>query len=482
MLKKTLLLLLLAILLVVGIVLFKTFQFTSIQTKVAALPAPAIPETSLQHFQQAIAIKTISFGNPALFDSTQFLAFRKFLENTYPKMHEKLTREIVLGYSLLYKWEGKNTSLKPVVLMAHQDVVPIEEATQSMWTSDPFAGTVKDNFIWGRGTTDDKINLVSICESVEKLVIENFQPERTVYLVFGHDEELGGKGAVAIAQLMKQRNIVAEMVMDEGGIITKEKIPGMKEPVALVGTSEKGYLSIELVVEIPGGHSSMPEKETAIDILTKAIVTLRSHPFEPQFSVPMQGFIKSLGPEMPFVQKMAFANPWLFKGLIIGTYDKSAPGSAMLRTTIAPTIINAGIKDNVIPTQAKATVNFRLLPGDLSEDVIDRVKKIIDNDHVKISRLDAGAMAEASAVTPMDGYGYQKVETTIKKSYPNLLSSPFLMLGATDSRHFGEVSDNIVKFSPMIDPIGFHGIDERVSLESYQTALWFYEQLLKDLN
>jgi carboxypeptidase PM20D1 len=482
MLKKTLLLLLLAILLVVGIVLFKTFQFTSIQTKVAALPAPAIPETSLQHFQQAIAIKTISFGNPALFDSTQFLAFRKFLENTYPKMHEKLTREIVLGYSLLYKWEGKNTSLKPVVLMAHQDVVPIEEATQSMWTSDPFAGTVKDNFIWGRGTTDDKINLVSICESVEKLVIENFQPERTVYLVFGHDEELGGKGAVAIAQLMKQRNIVAEMVMDEGGIITKEKIPGMKEPVALVGTSEKGYLSIELVVEIPGGHSSMPEKETAIDILTKAIVTLRSHPFEPQFSVPMQGFIKSLGPEMPFVQKMAFANPWLFKGLIIGTYDKSAPGSAMLRTTIAPTIINAGIKDNVIPTQAKATVNFRLLPGDLSEDVIDRVKKIIDNDHVKISRLDAGAMAEASAVTPMDGYGYQKVETTIKKSYPNLLSSPFLMLGATDSRHFGEVSDNIVKFSPMIDPIGFHGIDERVSLESYQTALWFYQQLLKDLN
>lgn len=482
MLKKTLLLLLLAILLVVGIVLFKTFQFTSIQTKVAALPAPAIPETSLQHFQQAIAIKTISFGNPALFDSTQFLAFRKFLENTYPKMHEKLTREIVLGYSLLYKWEGKNTSLKPIVLMAHQDVVPIEEATQSMWTSDPFAGAVKDNFIWGRGTTDDKINLVSICESVEKLVIENFQPERTVYLVFGHDEELGGKGAVAIAQLMKQRNIVAEMVMDEGGIITKEKIPGMKEPVALVGTSEKGYLSIELVVEIPGGHSSMPEKETAIDILTKAIVTLRSHPFEPQFSVPMQGFIKSLGPEMPFVQKMAFANPWLFKGLIIGTYDKSAPGSAMLRTTIAPTIINAGIKDNVIPTQAKATFNFRLLPGDLSEDVIDRVKKIIDNDHVKISRLDAGAMAEASAVTPMDGYGYQKVETTIKKSYPNLLSSPFLMLGATDSRHFGEVSDNIVKFSPMIDPIGFHGIDERVSLESYQTALWFYEQLLKDLN
>ncbi len=480
MLKKALLFILFAILLVVGIVLFKTFQFTSVQTKVVALPAPAISEASLQHFQQAIGIKTVSYGNPALFDSTHFLAFRRFLETTYPNMHQRLTREVVAGYSLFYKWEGKNNSLKPVVLMAHQDVVPIEEATQSMWTSDPFSGVVRDNFIWGRGTTDDKINLVSICESVEKLVKESFQPERTVYLVFGHDEELGGKGAIAIAQLMKERNIIAEMVMDEGGIITNEKIPGMKEPVALLGTSEKGYLSIELVVEIPGGHSSMPEKETAIDILTKAIVTLRSHPFEPQFSDPMQGFIKSLGPEMPFVQKMAFANPWLFKGLIISTYDKSAPGSAMLRTTIAPTIINAGIKDNVIPTQAKATVNFRLLPGDLSADVIDRVKKIIGDDRVKIGRLGT-TIAEASAVTPMDGYGYQKVEATIKRSYPNLLSSPFLMLGATDSRHFGEVSDNIVKFSPMIDPIGFHGIDERVSLESYRTALWFYEQLLKDL-
>jgi carboxypeptidase PM20D1 len=480
MLQKIFLFLLLAILLVVAVVLFNTFRFSSIQTKVEAVAAPAVSDQSLQRFQQAISFKTISYANAALFDSSQFLAFHKFLEAAYPALHQKLTREVVAGYSLLYTWQGKDAALKPIVLMAHQDVVPIEEPTKAMWTVEPFAGTVKDNFIWGRGTTDDKINLIAICESVEKLAKEGFQPERTIYLAFGHDEEIGGKGAIAIAQLMKQRNIVAEMVMDEGGIITKEKIPGMKEPVALLGTSEKGYLSIELTVEIPGGHSSMPEKETAIDILTKAIVNLRSHPFEPAFTLPMQGFIKSIGPELPFVQRMAFANPWLFKGLIIGTYEKSGAGSAMLRTTIVPTIINAGIKDNVIPTQAKATVNFRLLPGDLSAAVMERVKNVIADERVKIKMYE-GTFAEASAVTPMEGYGYQKIESIIKKSYPNLFTSPFLMLGATDSRHFGEISNNIVKFSPMVDPIGFHGIDERVSLESYQTSLWFFEQLLRDL-
>ncbi len=469
-----------AILLLVAVVLFNTFTNTSIQTKIEALPAPAVKPESLQHFQQALSYKTISYGDSLLFDSSQFIGFRKFLESTYPKMHQTLSREIVAAYSLLYKWEGKNTSLKPIVIMAHQDVVPIEEGTQSMWSVDPFAGEVKDNFIWGRGTTDDKINLISICESIEKLLGEDFQPERTIYLAFGHDEELGGKGAKAIAKLLKERNVSADMIMDEGGVITKEKIPGMTKAVALLGTSEKGYLSLELSVEKPGGHSSMPEKETAIDILARALVSLRNEPFDARFSQPMQDFMKSLGPEMPFVQKMAFSNPFLFKKVIIGTYEKSGPGNAMIRTTIAPTIIKAGVKDNVVPTQAKATVNFRLLPGDESTAVIARVKEIINDDRVEVSMY-KGAFAEASAVTPVSSFAYQTVEATIKKSYPSLLTSPFLMIGATDSRHFGEVSTNIIKFSPMIDPVGFHGINERVSLESYQTSLWFYEQLFKNL-
>jgi carboxypeptidase PM20D1 len=444
------------------------------------LPAPEVNPLALQHFQKALSFKTISYGDSSLFDSTQFIGFRDFLETTYPNFHNKLTREIIAGYSLLYTWKGKNPNLKPVVLMAHQDVVPIEEATKAMWTVNPFAGEVKDGFIWGRGTTDDKINLISIVEAAEKLLAENFQPERTIYFSFGHDEEIGGKGAIAAAALLKSRNVEAEFVMDEGGYITLTKMPGITKPLALLGTSEKGYLSLSLSVEQAGGHSSMPAEETSIDILAKALVKLRSKPFPSDLTGSTLEGTAYIGPEMPFTQKMAFANLWLFKGLVISNYEKSPQSAAMVRTTMVPTIIDAGIKDNVIPTVATATVNLRLLPGDLSDDVIEEVKNKIDDDRVKIQRLTFNA--EASEVTPAASTGYKKIDESVKKSYPQTITTPFLMIGATDSRFFGDVSKNIIKFSPIIDPIGFHGIDERVSVESYKTALWFYENLIKDLN
>jgi len=476
--KKIFLFLLVGLVLLVSVVLVNTFRMESRQLRVDVVPAPEINPQSLQHFQLAVRYKTISYGDPLLFDSSQFIGFRKFLETTYPHFHSKLTRETVAGYSLLFKWEGRNPQLKPVILMAHQDVVPIEEATKTMWTADPFAGAVREGFIWGRGTVDDKINLISMVEAAEKLLAENFQPERTIYFSFGHDEEIGGKGAVAIAALLKSRNIEAEFVLDEGGIVTLNKMPGITKPLALLGTSEKGYLSVELTVEEAGGHSSMPAEETSIDILSKALVNLRSKPFPSELKGSTLEGTEYLGPDMPFVQKMVFANQWLFKGIIISTYEKSPQSAAMVRTTMVPTIIDAGIKDNVVPTVAKATVNLRLLPGDLSEVIIEEIKRKIGDERVKVQRLNINA--EATPVTSAASSGYKNIDAAIKKSLSQTISAPFLMIGATDSRYFYEVSENIIKFSPMIDPIGFHGIDERVSLESYKTALWFYENLIRD--
>lgn len=479
MIKKVFLFLVLCVVVVAAVILFNTIQLKSRQTWVEALPAPEITPQSLQHFQQAIGYKTISYGDPLLFDSSQFIGFRKFLEITYPEVHGKLKREILAGYSLLYKWEGKNPQLKPVILMAHQDVVPIEDATKGMWAVDPFAGEVKENFIWGRGTADDKINLISMMEAAEKLLTENFQPERTTYFSFGHDEEIGGQGAIATAAWLKSRNIEAEFVLDEGGIITLDKMPGITKPLALLGTSEKGYLSVELTVEEAGGHSSMPAEETSIDILSKALVTLRSKPFPSELKGSTLEGTEYLGPEMPFVQRMVFANQWLFKRVIVSTYEKSPQSAAMVRTTMVPTIIDAGIKDNVIPTVAKATLNLRLLPGDLSEVVIEEIKKKIGDDRVKVQRLKINA--EATPVTSASNSGFRNIDAAMKKSLSQTISAPFLMIGATDSRHFYDVSKDIIKFSPMIDPIGFHGIDERVSLDSYKTALWFYENLIRDI-
>ena len=477
--KRIFLFSLVSVLILVSVLLFNTFRFKSKQLSIESNPSPEVSRASLQHFQEAIRFKTISNSDSSLFDSAQFFGFHRFLKKTYPTVHSRISREIVANYSLLYKWEGKNPGLNPIVLMAHQDVVPIEEATRAMWLVDPFAGELKDNFIWGRGTADDKVNLISIMEAAEKLLTENYQPERTVYLVFGHDEELGGSGAQAIVALMKSRNIAPEMVLDEGGIITKEKVPGMAKPVALIGTSEKGYLSLQLTAEKNGGHSSMPESETAIDILAKALIKLREHPFDPGFSPSTQGFMEHIGPEMPFFKKIIFANRWLFKGIIIGIYEKTGSGNALVRTTIAPTILQAGVKDNVIPTIAQATVNFRLLPGDSSSGVMERVKKVIDDERVTVSAFN-NFKGEPSSITSENSFAYKKTDEIAKKTFPNTVTTPFLMIGGTDSRHFSEISSGIIKFSPITDPVGFHGIDERVSLESYQAALWFFEQLMRD--
>lgn len=467
------------VVILVGVLLFNTIQFKSKQLDLAAEPSPTLSQASLQHFVQAIRYKTISFADTIPPDTAEFNGFHRFLNTSYPLVNQNLEKEIVAQHSLLYKWTGKNSSANPVVLMAHMDVVPLEPGTEGLWSVDPFEGVVKNDTIWGRGTTDDKMNVIAIMEAIEKLLSEGFQPERTIYLSFGHDEEIGGKGAIAIASLLESRNIKADLVIDEGGIITRNKIPGITQPVALIGTSEKGYMSLNLSVEQTGGHSSMPATETAIDILTNAIVRLRENPFEADFSQSTQDFINFIGPEQPFLQKMVFANQWLFKGVIVGIYEQSPGGNAMVRTTIAPTIIQAGIKDNVIPTLASATINFRILPGDTQESVENHVAAAISDDRVKLSRLSFGN--DPSAVTSVDGPGFKWVETAARKSFDKTIVAPFLMIGATDSRHFGKVSSQIIKFSPMNDPIGYHGINERISVKGYQDGIWFYEQLIRTI-
>jgi carboxypeptidase PM20D1 len=476
--KRIIILLLAFLTVLVSIVLVRTFMFESRQRKVSVNPLPVADPQALQHFRQAITFKTVSFSDSLLFDSSQFIVFRGFLEITYPLVHQKLSREIVNNYTLLYKWEGAKPQLNPVVLMAHQDVVPVEEGTESIWSIDPFAGIVKDNFVWGRGSADDKINLIAILESVEKLLKTGFKPERTIYLVFGHDEEIGGKGALAVADLFKEKNIHPDLVLDEGGIVTREKVPGLRRTVALIGTSEKGILTLELSVEKGGGHSAMPEAETAIDILARALTKLNENKFEPRFSPSTESFIDCVGPEMPFKQRMAFANLWLFRSMINGIYEKSNTGNAMIRTTLVPTIIKAGVKENVVPTVASAILNLRLLPGDSSASVKQKIRDVINDDRVHIDVKD---FREATDVTPMESFAYQTVDQIVRQTYDSVVATPFLMIAATDSRHFNKVSNGIIKFSPMIDPIGFHGIDERVSLESFYTSLWFFEQLIRDL-
>jgi carboxypeptidase PM20D1 len=465
------------------IIIIKTVTFKSLQIKSEPVPLPVFGKVSISNLSKAITFPTISNAINLPVDTIAFKGYLNFLSEAYPLIHSKLKKETFSAFSLLYKWEGTDTTIKPVILMAHMDVVPAGELDS--WTKPPFSGENDGTYIWGRGTLDDKAAMISILEAVERLLSENYQPERTVYLAFGHDEEINGlKGAKVIASALRERGVEAEYVIDEGSFVIVGLVPMISNPVAIIGTSEKGYLSVSLSVDMEGGHSAYPEKETAITVLTKALNDVNNNQMDARISEPVNDFIRYIGPQMPFYAKPVFANQWLFNGIILNIYQKSKTSNALVRTTTAPTMFNSGIKDNVIPTKAEAVVNFRILPGETSEDVLVHLKTVISDERVKVSKIEG--FNEPSIVSPVDVYGFKAIIKTIRQIYPDALVAPTLMIAASDSRKFKEVSKNIYNFAPLVvtseDLARAHGLDERIKIEDFTHGIGFYYLLIKNSN
>lgn len=464
-------------------VLFNTFTMKSRQLTIAPVLNLDIDSNALEHFSSAIKIKTVSPEDLEDFDSIQFERFNDYLVNTYPLIDSLLEHKSFNRYSHLYHWKGAKPDLKPVILMGHLDVVPVIDENLYYWKQDPFGGKVVNDTIWGRGCIDDKIGVIGIMESVEQLLRTGYQPERDIYLSLGHDEEIGGQsGAKEIALYLQEKGVKAEFIMDEGGSITGGMVPGIDKDVALIGVAEKGSVSLELSIELEGGHSSMPGKETAIDALSNAIYKLKSNPFPADISIPLEEFMAYLGPEMSFVNKMAFANKNIFKPLIVNTYESSPSGNALIRTTTAPTIFNSGVKDNIIPLSAKATVNFRIISGSSISDVINHIHQVINDDRITIE--EGNFNTEPSKVSHTDTKGFYAIHKTISEIYPDALVSPYLVVGATDARHFGELSDQIYRFLPIritkSNVKSFHGLNERIAVSDFENAIRFYTQLIKN--
>lgn len=479
--KKIFLFALLLLIILVGYVLVNTFAMKSKQLSIAPVDKIDMNSTSIDNFSKAIKIRTVSPENIKDFDSIPFRHFNEFLKMSYPMVDSLLEHKIFNEFSHLYFWKGSDPVLKPIILMGHVDVVPVIEENRSFWTKEPFGGEVSNDTIYGRGTIDDKVGVIGIMEAVELLLKQGYHPKRSVYLAFGHDEEIGGElGAKAIAAYLKRKNVQAEFIMDEGGSLVSGMIPGIQKDVGLIGIAEKGFLSIELSVEIEGGHSSMPGKETAIDVISGAIFKLKSQPLKAVIADPVEGFLEYLGPEMPFVNRMAFANRDIFNSMIINIYESSASGNALVRTTTAPTIFQSGVKDNIIPLSAKATLNFRIISGESIEDVIAHVEKVIDDDRVQLKTGDF--KAEPSKVSATGSNGFNSIHKSIAQVFPEALVSPYLVVGATDARHFGELSDQIYRFLPIrinkSNVKSFHGLNERIAVDEYENSIRFYAQLI----
>ena len=443
------------------------------------------PQIAIQHLAGAVRIKTASHLDANQIDYPAFLDLHRYLEVSFPLVHQTLQREIVAQYSLLYTWPGQDNHLKPALLMGHLDVVPIEEGTDKDWVCPPFEGRVQNGYLWGRGTMDDKNAVIGVLEAVESLLREGYQPKRTIYLAFGHDEEIGGTGAAQIAALFQSRGIKLESVLDEGLAIINGILPGVKKPFALIGVAEKGYLSVELNVESSGGHAAMPPRETAIGILSKAMVRLEQNQMPAHFKPPTSLMFAYLAPEMPFLLRVVLRNLWLFRGLLINRLVTVNTVNAMVRTTTAPTIFSSGFKDNILPIQARGAVNFRLLQGDTVEKVLKHVQETIADRRVKIIPA-SDFCVEASPVSNVDSMSFHALERALLRTFPGVVIAPGLVTGATDSRHYTKLTDSVYRFSPLWikseDLSRVHGTNERIGVDDFHKMVQFYAEFIRELS
>jgi carboxypeptidase PM20D1 len=432
-----------------------------------------------ERLSQSIQFQTVSFQSPELKNQSQFTAFIDWVHTSYPRVHESLDY-IQLNDTMLYRWQGSDSSLQPILVTGHYDVVPVIPGSESQWQQPPFSGAIVDGLIWGRGALDDKSGVLGILEAVTYLLDAGHQPKRTVYLSFGHDEEIGGpEGAAAVAAYLKDQGVQLAWSLDEGSFIFDGLIAGVDSLVAAINVAEKGSVTLDIVAAAEGGHSSMPPQTSAITDLARAITQLEENPLPGGLEGLSADMFDRISRYMPFVPRMFFANQWLFGGLIDDQLSATPTTNAMLRTTTAPTMLSGSVKTNVLPIEAVASVNFRIHPRDSMDSIESYVTDLVASDSISVHRRGG---ADASAVSDWKAPGFAIIAQSMREIYGDIPVAPGLMIAASDSRHYGKVADNAYRFNPIrLTPellTGFHGTNEKISVADYAQGVRGYIRII----
>lgn len=482
----------LALGLVLTIVLFNALNFRPRESEIPASAKLSIDQAAAaKRLAGALAIPTVSHDDRSRIDSDAFVQLHDYLSEQFPRAHHALNRETVSRLSLLYTWPGSEAGLDPLLLLAHMDVVPPEAGAESQWLHPPFGGVIADGQVWGRGALDNKSIALAQLEAVELLIARGFKPRRTLYMAFGHDEEVGGHdGAARIADLLLKLRVRPAMVLDEGGIVMSDGLPGVAEPAALIGIAEKGYLSVMVSAEGEGGHSSMPPPETQVGIVAQAITRLESSQRPLRLTEPVRALFEHTGPYMSFGKRLLFANLWLSRPLVERALARQPSTNALVRSTTAATMFSGSTKQNVLASRAAAVVNFRILPGESRKSILTHVAEVIDDERVSLSVLPFNS--EPSPISPTEGAAYTMLETSIQQTLgqaagkDKLVVAPFLVVNATDARWYSALTPHVYRFTPLrLTPESLkqiHGSNERISVDNYAELVRFYVQLLLNVN
>lgn len=443
-----------------------------------ALTAQAGPADRLA---EAVRFRTISSQDPAQVDREQFRKFNDYLRRTYPRVFSELQVDVVSDFSLMLTWPGSQGDAGAILFTAHSDVVPVEPGTEGDWEHPAFAGVIEDDIVYGRGTLDDKVGVISLLEAVGSLLADDFRPRRTIVLAFGHDEEVGGRqGAAQLAELMRRRGLEFDWMVDEGGLIVSGHPMLPRRPLGIINVAEKGYLTLVLEATGEGGHSSQPPKESTIGRLSRAMTRIENNPFPTQLVPPVDAMLEALAPYSEQPQRTLLANLWLTAPLVANQMGEDRLSNSFVRTTTALTMFNAGIKENVVPQRAEARVNFRLLPGHTPEQVINRIREVVDDPLVTIRH------EQWNNVPPVSDHraeGFAVIAAAIAEVYPEAVVAPSLLTATTDTRHYIGLAKNQYRFHgmkmPTTDASSIHGTNERISVESFENTVRIAELMMR---
>lgn len=427
--------------------------------------------------RELIKCRTISYSDRTLEDDAEFEKLLSLLPKLFPEVYRVCEFKSFDGRGILFKWEGDSHDA-PTVLMAHYDVVPVNEEG---WSRDPFGAEIIDGVLWGRGTLDTKVTFNSALFAVNKLIADGFKPKNDVYLAFSGSEEVNGIGAASIVDYFEREGIKPAFVLDEGGAVVENVFPGVKKPCALIGVAEKGYINLELKVKSNGGHASAPKPHTPVGILSRACCNLENKPFKRHLTPPVAGMFDTLARHSTFVYRMIFSNLWLFEPVLDIICKKSGGDiNAMMRTTVAFTQMEGSSAPNVLPPEARMVANMRLNPADTIEGAEKYINSVVNDPLVEVTVLEG---TNPSRISTTDCDGYRRIDECIRQTWGCEIVSPYLMVQCSDSRNWGRISNRVYRFSTMDlsneERTTIHGNDEKIRLDCLGRSVEFYIRLIR---